>query len=201
PERGGGGRQGAGPASANPYGLARRPRTPGGRSRRAWQAQRPQLSGVFPPIRRHDILPAVGERRMDTIPAGLGGQDLPETEPRVAGTGRRPRWAVVSTFDQLCGIAAYTQALVRQFGESVDIKVFALDQYLLRSLNPRVREQGDASIRRMCAEFKGYDFVNIQLEHGTLGRRPVDILRRFQLIVAAAPALSVTFHTVLQADD
>ena len=112
----------------------------------------------------------------------------------------RPRLAIVSTFDDLCGIAAYTRALVRQLGDCFDIKVFDLDQYLMRSPGARVRKEGDAAIRRMCDEFVGYDFVNIQLEHGTLGRRPADILRRFQLLVEAAPALTVTFHTVLQPD-
>ncbi|MGK7870473.1 hypothetical protein [Falsiroseomonas sp. E2-1-a20] len=39
--------------------------------------------------------------------------------------------------------------------------------------------------------------MNIQLEHGTLGLTMPQILRRFRWLVRAAPALSVTFHTIL----
>ena len=52
-------------------------------------------------------------------------------------------------------------------------------------------------IRDFCRRFKEFDCVNIQLEHGTLGRDKKDIVRRFEWIAKAAPALSVTFHTIL----
>ena len=54
-------------------------------------------------------------------------------------------------------------------------------------------QQIDDFARRLST----FDYVNIQLEHGTLGVRSKDILRRFRKLVAAAPQLSVTFHTVL----
>src|ERR1700722_415252 len=108
---------------------------------------------------------------------------------------RRERLAIVSTRNKLCGIAAYTQALERQLADVFDITVFDLDQYLLRSRHPRVRALGDRHIRQICREVAGFDAVNLQLEHGTLGRAAVDILRRFRWLVAAAPRLSITFHT------
>lgn len=46
---------------------------------------------------------------------------------------RRPRLAIVSTYDQLCGIAAYTKALVPQLESEFDIEVFDLDQQRLRT--------------------------------------------------------------------
>ena len=51
-------------------------------------------------------------------------------------------------------------------------------------------------VRDFCARAKTFDFVNIQLEHGTLGKNWRDIIRRFRWIAEASPALSVTFHTM-----
>jgi glycosyltransferase involved in cell wall biosynthesis len=109
---------------------------------------------------------------------------------------RRERLAIVSTRNKLCGIAAYTQALERQLTDIFDITVFDLDQYLLRSPHPRVRTLGDRHIKDICHEIADFDAVNLQLEHGTLGRLGKDIHRRFSWLVGAAPRLSVTFHTL-----
>ena len=108
---------------------------------------------------------------------------------------RRERLAIVSTRNKLCGIAAYTQALERQLADIFDLTVFDLDQYLLRSSHPRVRALGDRHIKDICRELTGFDAVNLQLEYGTLGRLTKDIYRRFRWLVAAAPRLSVTFHS------
>lgn len=109
---------------------------------------------------------------------------------------RRARLAIVSTRNKLCGIAAYTQALERQLADLFEIIVFDLDQYLLRSRHPRVRALGNRHIREICRELPRFDAVNLQLEFGTLGRSTKDIDRRFRWLVAAAPRLSVTFHTL-----
>lgn len=109
---------------------------------------------------------------------------------------RRKRLAIVSTRNKLCGIAAYTQALERQLADLFDITVFDLDQYLLRSEHPRVRTLGDRHIKEICRNVSEFDAVSIQLEFGTLGRAARDIMRRFRWLVAAAPRLSVTFHTL-----
>jgi glycosyltransferase involved in cell wall biosynthesis len=74
--------------------------------------------------------------------------------------------------------------------------VFDLDQYLLRATHRSLRRLGDRHVKQICRELAGFDAVNLQLEHGTLGRLPADIHRRFCWIVSAAPQISVTFHTV-----
>jgi glycosyltransferase involved in cell wall biosynthesis len=109
----------------------------------------------------------------------------------------RPRLAIVSTYDELCGIAGYTRALERQLGADMQVTVFDLDQYLLRSPHRRVQKLGNQHIRRIARELRNFDSVNIQLEHGTLGLSMAQILRRFRWLADAAPALSVTFHTIL----
>lgn len=111
----------------------------------------------------------------------------------------RPRLAVVSTYSDLCGIAAYTRSLEKQLGEVFDVTVFDLNQYLLRGTHARVRKFADRHIQEICREIRDFDCVNLQLEHGTLGRTVRDIFRRFTWIARAAPRLSVTFHTVFEA--
>jgi len=112
----------------------------------------------------------------------------------------RKRLALISTYDELCGIGAYTRSLERQLSDFFDVTVFDLDQYLLRSAHGRVRRFADRHIQDICYEIRDYDAVNLQLEHGTLGRDCQDIYRRFTWILRSAPRLSVTFHTVIQCE-
>ena len=105
--------------------------------------------------------------------------------------------AVVSTYDELCGIAGYTRCLVPELAKFANVTVMDLDQFLLRSLHKRVQRLGDEHIAEMAEKLKGYDAVNIQLEHGTLARDPVRILRRFNQLAEASRNLTVTFHTIL----
>ncbi|MBV8132465.1 MAG: hypothetical protein JO282_08155 [Alphaproteobacteria bacterium] len=104
---------------------------------------------------------------------------------------------MVSTHDDLCGIAAYTRSLERQLGDIFDVTVFELNQFLLRGTHRRVRRFGDRHIQAICRQIRHYDTVNLQLEHGTLGRSCGDIFRRFNWIVRASPRLSVTFHSIM----
>jgi glycosyltransferase involved in cell wall biosynthesis len=106
--------------------------------------------------------------------------------------------ALISTDDELCGIAAYARALEKQLSPDFDVTVFSLSQYLMRGTHGRVRTFADRHIREICAALRGYDMVNVQLEFGILGRRTSDICRRLSRIVEAAPRLSVTFHTVFR---
>jgi hypothetical protein len=129
----------------------------------------------------------------------LRPDSLPSAEPSgsfAVLASRRERLAIVSTRNKLCGIAAYTQALERQLADVFDITVFDLDQYLLRGRHSRVRALGDRHIQDICRAIAGFDAVNLQLEYGTLGRAAKDIERRLGWLIAAAPRLSVTFHTL-----
>jgi len=120
-----------------------------------------------------------------------------ETNARIAVLPpRRERLAIVSTRNELCGIAAYTQALERQLADLFDVTVFDLDQYLLRARHPRVRVLGDRHIKDICRDIASFDAVSLQTEFGTLGEPAKDIARRFRWLVSAAPRLSVTFHSL-----
>jgi glycosyltransferase involved in cell wall biosynthesis len=119
---------------------------------------------------------------------------------RSASFGARPRLALVSTYNELCGIAAYTRCLEKQLADVFDITVFDLNQYLLRSNHRRVRKFGDRHILEICREIRDYDAVNLQLEHGTLGISYHDIYRRFSAILRSSPRISVTFHTIFKSE-
>jgi len=117
-----------------------------------------------------------------------------------ASLAARPRLALVSTYSELCGIAAYTRRLEKQLADVFDVTVFDLNQYLLRSNHRRVRKFGDRHIQEICREIRNYDAVNLQLEHGTLGLSYRDIYRRFSLILRSSPRISVTFHTIFKSE-
>ena len=125
---------------------------------------------------------------------------MPDSSSNVVQIGhpprRRPRLAIVSTYDELCGIAGYTRALIRQLERYFEIEVFDLDQFFMRSRDRKVRRIADQMIKDFCARAREFDFINIQLEYGTLGYSAFDISRRFEWLAKAAPALSVTFHTI-----
>jgi glycosyltransferase involved in cell wall biosynthesis len=121
-------------------------------------------------------------------------------EPRSGGTAmpatRPPRLALIVTGDRLCGIAAYATAIQRHLSAAFEVTWISLDQYRLRGHGRRLRRAGDRHIAEICTLLPQFDAVNLQFEHGTLGRRGKDILRRFRMLVVAAPRLSVTFHSL-----
>ena len=90
------------------------------------------------------------------------------------------RLAIVSTYDEMCGIAGYTRALEQQLRVDAEVTVFDLDQYLLRSPHARVQRHADRHITEIAARLHAFDSVNIQLEYGTLGRTPSQITRRLR---------------------
>ncbi len=112
----------------------------------------------------------------------------------------RPRLAIVSADDELCGIGAYCRALEKQLRAVFEVTVFGLDQIILRDKTRRARKAGDKLLKEICRQIADFDAVNLQLEHGTLGRAAADIYRRFGWLLAASPQISVTFHTMLAAE-
>ncbi|MFX1815406.1 hypothetical protein PXJ20_32990, partial [Paraburkholderia sp. A1RI_3L] len=61
---------------------------------------------------------------------------------------------MISTYDELCGIASYARAIVRQLSPWFDITVFDLDQYVFRHRSRRIRKMANLEIERICKELK-----------------------------------------------
>jgi glycosyltransferase involved in cell wall biosynthesis len=110
------------------------------------------------------------------------------------------RLAVVTTYDELCGIAGFSRCLVRALEPHFDLQVFDLDQFLLRQTDKRGRQKADRHFKSICRQLETFDVVNLQLEFGTLGATEGDIFRRLRWLCDAARELSVTFHTVPRRD-
>lgn len=107
----------------------------------------------------------------------------------------KPKLAIISTYNELCGIAAYTERLERYLVDDFQVKVIKLDQSILRSDTPRRMKLAEAHIEDICRQLRSFDSVNIQYEPGTLGPTGGIAFKRLKQIVNASPALSVTFHT------
>jgi hypothetical protein len=86
-------------------------------------------------------------------PAFFPAVALDRSGLRSASREARPRLALVSTYNELCGIAAYTRSLERQLLDVFDVTVFDLNQYLLRSSHRRVRKFGDRHIQEAAYAF------------------------------------------------
>ncbi|MEZ6317254.1 MAG: hypothetical protein R3B49_00675 [Phycisphaerales bacterium] len=112
----------------------------------------------------------------------------------------RPRLAIVSTYNELCGIAAYTHRLERYLDEAFDVEVLKLDQTLLRSDLPRRMKLAERHIDELCARLRECPHANIQYEPGTLGPTAGIAFRRFRKLARASRSLSVTFHTFERAE-
>ncbi|NML25948.1 glycosyltransferase family protein [Zoogloea dura] len=112
----------------------------------------------------------------------------------------KKKLGIVSTYDELCGIAGYTKHIEPVLKEAFDVEVFDLNQFILRTPGRLARKLGDVEIERICEGLKQCDCVNIQLEHGTLGIGHKDIVRRLEMLVRASKSVSITFHTILKSD-
>ena len=111
--------------------------------------------------------------------------------------GGRPSLALITPWGALCGIAAYSHHFKAALDARFDITVLPLEEDVLQSSHARLVKVGDELIERYCRRLAEFDYVNIQLEYGTIGSAPKQIYRRLMRLFEAAPNLTVTFHTIL----
>jgi glycosyltransferase involved in cell wall biosynthesis len=105
--------------------------------------------------------------------------------------------AIVSSFSESCGNAAFTKVLRDsiQYYTDVVVTVVELDLSLLQSIDRGIRKQADQHIESLVAQLAEFDAVNIQLEAGLYGTLPHDIVRRVKSLVRANSNTSVTLHS------
>ncbi len=113
----------------------------------------------------------------------------------------KKKLAIISTYDDLCGIASYTRSICKQLEQHYEITVFDLNQMVFRSKNKLLKEMASEEVNRICAALRTFDCVNIQLEHGTIASTPELIIERLNRFIDASPALCVTYHTVIQTNE
>lgn len=108
------------------------------------------------------------------------------------------KMAIVSSYSESCGNAAFTRIVhdsVEYFHKDIEVEVIELDLKLLQSINKAVRRKAEDHISDICAQLKGYDLVNIQMEAGLYGTLPGDINRRFKRLISANKNTSATLHS------
>lgn len=105
----------------------------------------------------------------------------------------RKRLAIISSRDDLCGNAAYSEALRKNLSLYYHVEILNLDVDLLRNGTKKNVEQ---FMQDILLKIKNFDFVNIQFEAGLFGCLPKDIISRFYRIAQSAHKLTVTLHRV-----
>lgn len=106
------------------------------------------------------------------------------------------RIAFVSSYDESCGNASFTEVLmesIRMKGYIVDC--IKLNLELTNSINSKIRKKADLHIDDICEKLQKYDGVNIQFEAGLYGTLPSDIISRTLKLARANKNTSVTLHS------
>lgn len=108
----------------------------------------------------------------------------------------KKKMAIISSYNESCGNASYTEVLREEFSKYCDVDILALPQGLLHGKYAIISKKADAFIDQMCEKIKEYDYVNIQFEAGLFGNTRKEILRRYSKIVKSCKNVIVTMHRV-----
>ncbi|MFI5334865.1 MAG: hypothetical protein ACHQT8_06885 [Chlamydiales bacterium] len=103
----------------------------------------------------------------------------------------KERLAVVSSYDDFCGNASYTKALVEELSHHFDVTVISLNVEILRKGDARCAKQHILQIRE---RLKTFDCVNIQFEASLFGTTLHIIQKRFFMMVKGSKRLLLTVH-------
>jgi len=111
-------------------------------------------------------------------------------------SGAMKKLAIISSYNESCGNASYTEVLRREFSYYCDVEVLPLPQFLLRSQHQNVIKNGDRYIDKLAERLKEFDYVNIQFEAGLFGVTKKSILKRVSKLINASTNLIVTMHRI-----
>jgi len=117
--------------------------------------------------------------------------ELDERSPLVATDRQdRPTLAIVSTWQEVCGIAHYSALLKKALSSHFDITVLPAPRAVVSAGGPAAEER----IRAIAEAAATFDHVNIQYEPGIYGPDVATVNRRIAAIVRAAKNVTITFH-------
>lgn len=105
--------------------------------------------------------------------------------------------AIISSYSESCGNAAFTKVLhdsIETYSD-MQVEVIELNLKLLQSVNLEIRRHANAHIEDICRRIKEFDLVNIQLEASLYGTLPSDIVKRVKKIINANSNTTVTLHS------
>lgn len=110
------------------------------------------------------------------------------------------KMAIVSSYNELCGNATYTEVLRKGFSKYYAVDVLGLRTDILGSKKRNVSKLADHHIKEIAKKLKEYDYVNIQFEAGLYGTSRASILKRVKWLIKACDNLTFTMHRVDIAD-
>lgn len=108
----------------------------------------------------------------------------------------KKRIAIVSSYDEECGVAYYSSRLLKHLlAAGHDVEVKRLPVSLLRVHSPGfVRRRGDQEIARIAREIADFDSVFLQFEPGLYGTRMKTSYGRVLRLLKAAKSAVITIH-------
>jgi len=105
----------------------------------------------------------------------------------------KEKLAIISSYDDFCGNASYTKALVDGLAKHYEVTVISLDIETLRKGEAKnVRKY----IKSICKQLASVDCVNIQFEAGLFGASRSCMKKNFFAIAKASKKLVVTVHRI-----
>lgn len=106
------------------------------------------------------------------------------------------KMAIVSSYNELCGNATYTEVLRKEFSKYYEVDVLALRTDILSSNKRAVSKLADEHVKEIALKLGEYDYVNIQFEAGLYGTSRGNIIRRIKWLIDACTNLTFTMHRV-----
>lgn len=103
---------------------------------------------------------------------------------------------IISSYNESCGNASYTEALRKEFAKYYEVDIFPLKVDLLRSIEPKIIKLGNKHIDEICKTIKEYDYVNIQFEFALYGSNRNIVIKRITKLINASDNLLFTMHRV-----
>jgi len=104
------------------------------------------------------------------------------------------RMALVSTWQEKCGIAHYAAFLKSALDPHLDVSVIPIPRETMRDEDdPR---KADDHVREIAPRLGAFDTVCVQFEPGLFGHSMVQITRRFGTVVDHSGDMIVTFHAL-----
>ncbi len=108
----------------------------------------------------------------------------------------KPKIAFVSSFNEPCANAEYTEKLCQLFRDDFDITTFDIQSArTLKRLGDAAEAAGEAHIGTICHQLHTFDVVNVQCEIGLFGATVEQCKRRIFNLCAHAPRLIYTLHS------
>ena len=115
----------------------------------------------------------------------------------------KKKLAIISTWNEVCGIAHYASYLKKALDDDYEIEVLSVPRKIfdVQSPNSKERAIADKRIDEICLQLCKFDVVNIQFEPGLFGTSVSDIIRRVKKLIYAGKELVITFHSIKRSQE